>query len=222
MVAIPSRPTAIPKPAIWTSCSTWSNGCGEITGKPVGIKTAIGGWQFMHELVEAVNAGPARRPDFLAIDGGEGGSGAAPGPGRPHGPVHPGSPAAGGGQPHRIRVARAHPVIAAGKLVTRQGRLGARLRRRFRQYGPGLHVLPGLHQAPRCHQNTCPTGITTTTRACSAALVVEDKAERVAAYCRNMNKEIDMIAHSCGLKHAGSSAGEHVRIMQISGQRRGP
>src|SRR5574343_171828 len=49
----------------------------EITGKPVGVKTAIGGWQFMHELVEAVHRrGQYCAPDFLTIDGGEGGSGA--------------------------------------------------------------------------------------------------------------------------------------------------
>jgi len=50
-----------------------------VTGKPVGIKTAVGGWRFMHELAEAVTRrGLQSAPDFLAIDGGEGGSGAAP------------------------------------------------------------------------------------------------------------------------------------------------
>ena len=44
------------------------------------------------------------------------------------------------------------------------------------------------------------------------------KAERVAHYCANMNKEIDMIAHSCGLKHAREFRREHVRIVQASGQ----
>ena len=42
--------------------------------------------------------------------------------------------------------------------------------------------------------------------------------QRVAAYCANMNKEIDMIAHSCGLKHAREFRREHVRIVQASGQ----
>src|SRR5207249_3378514 len=51
----------------------------ELTGKPVGVKTAIGGWQFMNELCDAVQRrGLEYAPDFLAIDGGEGGSGAAP------------------------------------------------------------------------------------------------------------------------------------------------
>jgi glutamate synthase domain-containing protein 2 len=51
----------------------------EVTGKPVGIKTAIGGWQFMNLLTEAVaRRGVGDAPDFIAVDGGEGGSGAAP------------------------------------------------------------------------------------------------------------------------------------------------
>jgi hypothetical protein len=51
----------------------------ELTGRPVGIKTAIGGWRFINDLCEAVNRrGLEYAPDFLTIDGGEGGSGAAP------------------------------------------------------------------------------------------------------------------------------------------------
>ena len=51
----------------------------ELTGKPVGVKTAIGGLEFSNALCEAVlRRGQDYAPDFLAIDGGEGGSGAAP------------------------------------------------------------------------------------------------------------------------------------------------
>ena len=51
----------------------------ELTGKPVGIKTAIGGRYFVNELAERVLArGLEYAPDFFAVDGGEGGSGAAP------------------------------------------------------------------------------------------------------------------------------------------------
>ena len=76
----------------------------------------------------------------------------------------------------------------------------------------------GCIQALRCHQNTCPTGITTHIPRLQRGLVVEDKAGRVAAYTRNMNKEIDMIAHSCGLRHAREFRREHVRIVQPNGQ----
>ena len=51
----------------------------DLTGRPVGVKTAIGGWDFINQLCDAVlRRGREYAPDFLAIDGGEGGSGAAP------------------------------------------------------------------------------------------------------------------------------------------------
>src|SRR5688572_18013187 len=51
----------------------------DLTGRPVGVKTAIGGWEFVNELCDTVHRrGQEYAPDFLAVDGGEGGSGAAP------------------------------------------------------------------------------------------------------------------------------------------------
>src|SRR5689334_20090297 len=51
----------------------------DLTGRPVGIKTAVGGWRFMNEMADIVHRrGLEFAPDFLVIDGGEGGSGAAP------------------------------------------------------------------------------------------------------------------------------------------------
>ena len=75
----------------------------------------------------------------------------------------------------------------------------------------------GCIQALRCHQNTCPTGITTHNPRLQRGLVVEEKFIRVANYCRNMNKDIDMIAHSCGLTHAREFRREHVRLVQQGG-----
>ena len=70
----------------------------ELTGRPVGVKTAIGGWRFMNEMADIVHRrGLEFAPDFLVIDGGEGGSrrGAA-GARRPHEPVDRGGAAARG------------------------------------------------------------------------------------------------------------------------------
>lgn len=193
----------------------------ETTGKPVGIKTAIGGWQFMHELAEAVNRrGQHSAPDFLTVDGGEGGSGAAPQALADH---------------MALSITESLPrvvdalietglrdrikVIASGKLST-PARVawalacGADLVNTARGYMFSL----GCIQALRCHQNTCPTGITTHDERLQRGLVVEDKAERVAHYTRNMNKEVEMIAHACGLKHARQFKREHVRIVQPNGQ----
>src|SRR5574343_1238638 len=193
----------------------------DITGKPVGIKTAIGGWQFMNELAEEVHRrGLSSAPDFLAIDGGEGGSGAAPQALADHMAlsINEALPRVvdaliENGLRERIK------VIASGKLVTPAKvawalACGADLINSARGYMFAL----GCIQALRCHQNTCPTGITTHKEKLQRGLVVEDKAERVAAYARNLNREIDMIAHSCGLPHAGLFRREHVRIVQPNGQ----
>jgi glutamate synthase domain-containing protein 2 len=76
----------------------------------------------------------------------------------------------------------------------------------------------GCIQALRCHQNTCPTGVTTHNARLQRGLVVEEKYVRVANYAIGMNKEIDMIAHSCGLRHAREFRREHVRIVRSPGE----
>jgi glutamate synthase domain-containing protein 2 len=75
----------------------------------------------------------------------------------------------------------------------------------------------GCIQALRCHTNTCPTGVTTHNARLQRGLVVEEKYVRVAHYAMNMNKEIDMIAHSCGVRHARELQRRHVRLVQPSG-----
>jgi glutamate synthase domain-containing protein 2 len=193
----------------------------ELTGRPVGVKTAIGGWDFVNDLCETVlRRGRDYAPDFLAIDGGEGGSGAAPQTLMDHMalPITEALPRVvdsllQADLKKRIR------VMAAGKLVTSARAawalcVGADLVNTAR----GFMFSLGCIQALRCHQNTCPTGVTTHNRRLQRGLVVEEKFLRVANYARNMNKEIDMIAHSCGCRHARELKREHVRIVQTAGQ----
>ena len=193
----------------------------ELTGRPVGIKTAIGGWGFVNELCDTVlRRGREYAPDFLAVDGGEGGSGAAPQTLMDH---------------MALPIAEALPrvvdsliqadlkgrirVIAAGKLVTSARAawalcVGADLVNTAR----GFMFSLGCIQAMRCHQNTCPAGVTTHNKRLQRGLVVEEKYLRVANYARNMNREIDMIAHSCGCRHARELKREHVRVVQTANQ----
>ncbi|MCL4679850.1 MAG: FMN-binding glutamate synthase family protein [Rhodocyclaceae bacterium] len=193
----------------------------EATGKPVGIKTAVGGWQFMNELTEAiVRRGIGYAPDFIAVDGGEGGSGAAPQALADHMAlsIDEALPRVADalietGLRERVR------VVAAGKLVTSARAAWALAAGAdFVNTARGFMFALGCIQALRCHANTCPAGVTTHNPRLQRGLVVADKAERVAHYCRNMNKEIDMIAHSCGLRHAREFRREHVRIVQGFGQ----
>ena len=193
----------------------------EATGKPVGIKTAIGGWQFMNELTEAIaRRGIGAAPDFIAVDGGEGGSGAAPQALADHMAlsIDEALPRVVDalietGLRERVR------VIAAGKLVTSARAAWALAAGAdFVNSARGFMFALGCIQALRCHANTCPAGVTTHNPRLQRGLVVADKAERVAHYCRNMNREIDMIAHSCGLRQAREFRREHVRIVQGFGQ----
>ncbi len=192
----------------------------DITGKPVGIKTAIGGWQFMQDMNNAIlRRGLHSAPDFIAIDGGEGGSGAAPQALADHMSLSiiEGLPRVidsllEAGLKDRIK------VIAAGKLVTpAKAAWALACGADFVNTARGFMFSLGCIQALRCHQNTCPTGIATHNPKLQRGLVVEDKATRVAHYALNMTKEIQMIAHACGLRHPREFRREHVRIVQPDG-----
>ena len=193
----------------------------KMTGEPVGVKTAIGGGRFMDELTAAITRrGLQSAPDFLTIDGGEGGSGAAPQALADHMAlsIDEALPMVVdalivGGLKERIR------VIASGQLVT-PARVAWALAAGadFVNTARGFMFALGCIQSLRCHTNTCPTGVATHDPRLQRGLVVADKATRVASYCRNMNKEVEMIAHSCGLRDARDLRREHVRIVQASGQ----
>jgi glutamate synthase domain-containing protein 2 len=193
----------------------------DITGRPVGVKTAVGGWRFMNELADTVHRrGLEFAPDFLVIDGGEGGSGAAPQALADHMSlsIDEALPRVvdaliESGLKQRVR------VVASGKIVTSARAAWAlAVGADFINTARGFMFSLGCIQALRCHQNTCPTGVTTHNRRLQRALVVEEKYLRVANYCNGMNREIDMIAHSCGVRHARELRREHVRIVQANHQ----
>jgi glutamate synthase domain-containing protein 2 len=193
----------------------------ELTGRPVGVKTAIGGWEFINDLCNAVlRRGLESAPDFLVIDGGEGGSGATPQALADHMslPIAEGLPRVvdaliESGLKQRIR------VVAAGKLVTSAKAAWALCAGAdFINTARGFMFALGCIQALRCHTNTCPTGVTTHNKRLQRGLVVQEKYKRVANYVSNMNKEIDMIAHSCGCRHARELRREHVRIVESANQ----
>ena len=193
----------------------------DLTGRPVGVKTAIGGWTFLNDLADAVHRrGLEFAPDFLVVDGGEGGSGAAPQALADHMSlsIEEALPRVvdsliESGLRQRVR------VVASGKLVTSARAAWALcVGADFINTARGFMFSLGCIQALRCHTNTCPTGITTHSHRLQRALVVEEKYLRVANYANNMNREIDMIAHSCGVRHARELRREHVRLVQANCQ----
>ena len=193
----------------------------DLTGRPVGVKTAIGGWTFLNDLADAVHRrGLEFAPDFLVVDGGEGGSGAAPQALADHMSlsIEEALPRVvdsliESGLRQRVR------VVASGKLVTSARAAWALcVGADFINTARGFMFSLGCIQALRCHTNTCPTGIATHSHRLQRALVVEEKYLRVANYANNMNREIDMIAHSCGVRHARELRREHVRLVQANCQ----
>lgn len=193
----------------------------ETTGKPVGIKTVVGSRAGIAPLFEAILArGADHAPDFITIDGGEGGTGAAPMPlmdlvGMT---VREALPmvadmrdAAGLGD--RIR------IIASGKLVN-PGDVAWALAAGadFVTSARGFMFALGCIQALKCNKNTCPTGITTHDPRFQKGLVPERKYERVARYAKSITKEVDTIAHSVGVCHPRQIGRDHVRIVQPNGR----
>jgi len=192
----------------------------EVTGRPVGFKAVHGSDMFMRELCESIyKQGIDYAPDFITVDGGEGGTGAAP-------QVlidHVGLPLTES-LPIVVDMLMEYDfknrvqVIASGKLTTSAHVAWALcMGADFAVTARGFMFSLGCIQSLQCHKDTCPTGIATHNKRLQKGLVIEDKAERVAAYAHWVNHEINCLAHSCGLRNAREFKREHIRIVQKPG-----
>ena len=193
----------------------------DASGLPVGFKAVIGAYGWLDELFEEVRArGIESAPDFITVDSGDGGTGAAPmslidSVGLP---IRESLPLvvdilAKHGLRDRIR------VIASGKLINPVGAaLALSLGADFVNSARGFMFALGCIQALQCNKNTCPTGITTHNKRLQRGLVPEDKAERVARYSKTMRKEIGIIAHSCGVPEPRKLRRFHCRVVQSNGR----
>ena len=193
----------------------------EVTGKPVGIKTVVGSVDTFDELFSAVDRrGEQSAPDFITLDGGEGGTGAAPMPlidlvGMSIREALP--PVVNlrdrHGLKERIR------IVASGKLVNPSDVAWALAAGAdFVTSARGFMFSLGCIQALKCNRNTCPTGITTHDPRLQKGLVVENKYMRVAHYAREIIHEVEMIAHSVGVSEPRRMRRRHVRIVQADGR----
>lgn len=196
----------------------------DLTGRPVGVKTALGDGRFLFDLCDAVHRRAlSSAPDFLTIDGSEGGSGAVPQMLADHMglPLREALPLVvdillQASLKERIR------VIASGKLVTPAKVAWALcMGADFVTTGRGFLFALGCIQALRCHTDSGPTGITTHNRRLQRGLVVEDKSLRVARYGQAMNRGVDEFAHICGVGHARLLRREHVLLMTPDGYVKG-
>jgi len=182
-------------------------------GKPVGIKLCVGHpWEFfaMAKAFEATGI----TPDFITIDGAEGGTGAAPAEFADHkgAPIREGLMLAhntlvGIGLRDRIK------LIASGKLIS-----AFDLCRMFALGADGCNIARGFMfavgciQAQVCHSGKCPTGVTTQDPGRYKALVVEDKYVRVANFHRNTMIALKEAVESSGLHSPRDFTPHHLMI----------
>ncbi len=109
-------------------------------------------------------------------------------------------------------------LIAAGKLITPAEVAWAFCAGAdFVNSARGFMFALGCIQALKCNTNKCPTGITTHDKGLQDGLNPANKAVRVKNYCETMCKEVEMIAHSCGVDHPRQLNRDHVLIVQPDG-----
>lgn len=181
-------------------------------GKPVGFKLCLGKPADFMAMVKAMISTNIE-PDFITIDGGEGGTGAAPmelsdSVGMPltDGLIFVHNVLVGAGLRRKMR------LIASGKIVQ-----GFDIAKRIAQGADlcnsarGMMFALGCIQARRCHTNRCPTGIATQDPWRVNGLNVEDKAERVANYHAHTMEHFLKLLAACGVEHADSLTPDKVQ-----------
>jgi glutamate synthase domain-containing protein 2 len=177
----------------------------EMTGLPVGIKSAVGVRSFWTELARAIDT-TGRAPDFITIDGGEGGTGAAPLVFADHVslPWKIGFP-----QVYREFAERGvhHKVvfIGSGRLgFPAESQLALALGCDLINVAREAMLAIGCIQAQRCHTGNCPTGVATQSAWLMRGLDPTQKSARLANYLVSLRKELHHLANACGYPHPSS------------------
>lgn len=184
------------------------------TGLPVGIKSAVGEIEFWHQLARRMSE-TGRGLDFVTVDGGEGGSGAAPLAFADHVAL-----------PFKTGFSRVYRTFAeeglhesvvfigAGKLGFPEAALFA--------FALGCDMIAvareamlaiGCIQAQRCHTGHCPTGVATQNRWLMRGLDPTHKSARLANYIVTLRKELLMLSRTCGVPHPALIESDHLEIL---------
>ena len=180
-------------------------------GKPVGIKLCVGHpWEWF-AIVKAMMETDIT-PDFIVVDGAEGGTGAAPVEFTDHVgvPLQEGlllvhNTLVGVNLRHRVQIGAAAKVITAFDIA-RMMALGAN----WCNAGRGFMMALGCIQAQTCHTGHCPTGVTTQDALRQKALVVPDKGTRVANFHRSTMHALKELVQAAGLHHPGDITAHHI------------
>ncbi len=180
-------------------------------GKPVGFKLCIGHpWEWFALVKAMLHTGIV--PDFIVVDGAEGGTGAAPMEFTDHvgAPLQEGlllvhNTLKGAGLRDRIKIGCAGKVVSAFD-ITRMMALGADWCNSAR----GFMFALGCIQAQSCHTGNCPTGVTTQDLHRQQALHVPSKAERVTNFHSQTLHALQEIVQAAGLTHTSEITAHHI------------
>lgn len=185
-------------------------------GKPVGFKLCVGHpWEFMG-MAKGMQE-TSIYPDFIVVDGAEGGTGAAPvefadNLGMPMREsllfVH--NTLVGAGVRDRMKIGAAGKIVSAFDIAAVLA-LGAD----WTNAGRGFMFAMGCIQSLLCHTNRCPVGVATQDPLRQRALVVPDKAERVRRFHDNTLRALAEMTAAAGLSHP-SDLGPHHLVRRVS------
>ncbi len=180
-------------------------------GKPVGIKLCIGHpWEFM-SITKAMLETDVL-PDFIVVDGAEGGTGAAPVEFTDHvgAPLQEGlllvhNTLVGTGLRDRIRIGASGKIITAFDIA-RTLAMGAD----YCNSARGFMFAVGCIQAGVCGTGRCPTGVATQDPVRQRAIDVDDKSHRVANFHRNTLHALKELVQATGLLHPSEFRPDHI------------
>ncbi|MEO8309344.1 MAG: FMN-binding glutamate synthase family protein [Pseudomonadota bacterium] len=181
-------------------------------GKPVGFKLCVGhSWEFM-AIVKAMRE-TGITPDFIVVDGAEGGTGAAPlefadNVGMPmrEGLLFVHNALIGAGLREHIRLGTSGKIVSAFDIACVLA-LGADWANSAR----GFMFAVGCIQSQNCHTNRCPTGVATQDPLRQRALVPDDKAVRVRDFHRNTLRALSQMLAAAGLSSPGALRPHHLQ-----------
>ncbi len=192
----------------------WVEMLADETGLPIGVKSAVGNLEMWRDLADAM-ATTDRGVDFITIDGGEGGTGAAPM-----------MFADAVSLPFRVGFSRVYAIFAERGLHERivfggGGKLGLP-DNAIVAFGLGLDLVNvareamlsvGCIQAQKCHTDECPTGVATQNKWLAHGLDPTLKADRAANYIKTLRRDLLKVSEACGVEHPALIGPNSIEIL---------
>jgi glutamate synthase (ferredoxin) len=183
------------------------------TGLPVGIKSAVGHTTFWQELAQEMKSSK-KGPDWITIDGGEGGTGAAPLTFADHVSL-----------PFKVGFTRVYKTFHDEKMDDKvvwigSGKLGFP-DRAIVAFSLGADLINiareamlsiGCIQAQKCHTDRCPAGVATQNKRLQRGVDTQTQSLRFARFCQSLRNEILAVTHACGYQHPSEFTANDVEV----------